>query len=167
MFRIDDDYTINLTRGDIAFFAVDAIDEDGKKYVFHEGDVVRIKVTEKKACENVMLQKDVVVDVDTEQVEIYFNREDSKFGDVISKPTDFWYEIELNPDTNPQTILGYDEVGAKIIKLYPEGKDIDESVEATPEDVSLMRELIEKINTLELENQKMKEDIETLMSGKE
>jgi len=46
-----------------------------------------------------------------------------KIGDVINKPTDYWYEIEINPETKPQTIIGYDENGEKILKLYPEGSD--------------------------------------------
>lgn len=61
---------------------------------------------------------------DTTQVEMALYGEDTKFGEVISKPVDYWYEIELNPDTNPQTIVGYDEEGAKIFKLFPEGKDV-------------------------------------------
>lgn len=44
---------------------------------------------------------------------------------MVNKPTDFWYEVELNPDTAPQTIIGYDkETGAKIFRLYPEGGDM-------------------------------------------
>ena len=44
-------------------------------------------------------------------------------GEVINKPTNYWYEIELNPNTQPQTIIGYDEDGEKLFVLYPEGSD--------------------------------------------
>ena len=97
----------------------------GEVYTFRPGDVVRLKVFGKKNCANVVLQKSVKVTEETTQVGIFLDGNDTKFGDVISKPTDYWYEIELNPDTKPQTIIGYDEEGAKIFKLFPEGKDVE------------------------------------------
>lgn len=120
MFVISDDLTINITRGDAAVISVTAnIDNQG--YVFKVGDVVRFKVFAKKDCEDVVLKKDVKVTEETSAVDVTLNKEDTKFGNVISKPTDFWYEVELNPDTKPQTIIGYDENGAKVFRLYPEG----------------------------------------------
>ena len=52
---------------------------------------------------------------------ISLNKEDTTIGDIINTPIDYWYEVQLNPETNPQTIIGYDENGAKIFRLYPEG----------------------------------------------
>ena len=152
MFQINDDLSINITRGDIGVFTVDAVDEAGEKYLFQKGDVVRIKVTEKKACENVMFQKDFAVEEETEQVELLLTEDETKIGEVISKPTDYWYEIELNPLTNPQTIIGYDEDGAKIFKLYPEGKDV-EPVEPTPEDIPVVDEELDLTSERPLQNQ--------------
>ena len=152
MFEINEDKTINITRGDIGAFTVDVLNEAGEKYLFQKGDVVRIKVTEKKACENVMFQKDFVVEEETEQVEILLTEEETKIGEVISKPTDYWYEIELNPLTNPQTIIGYDEDGAKIFKLFPEGKDI-EPVEPTPEDIPVVDEELDITSERPVQNQ--------------
>lgn len=122
MFHVEEDMTICLTRGDVAFFVVIA-DDRGEPYMFQPGDVIRIKVCEKKACENVVLQKDFVVEEETEAAHIYLTKEDTKIGDIISKPVVYWYEVELNPDTNPQTIVGYDDDGAKILRVFPEGKD--------------------------------------------
>lgn len=122
MFVVNEDASIYCTRGDAGGFYVQAT-LAGAAHTFRAGDVVRLKVFGKKDCENVVLEKSVTVGEDTEQVEIFLDGEDTKFGDVISKPTDYWYEIELNPDTKPQTIVGYDEDGAKIFKLFPEGKD--------------------------------------------
>lgn len=122
MFVVNEDASIYCTRGDAGGFCVQAT-LAGAAHTFRAGDVVRLKVFGKKDCENVVLEKSVTVGEDTEQVEIFLDGEDTKFGDVISKPTDYWYEIELNPDTKPQTIVGYDEDGAKIFKLFPEGKD--------------------------------------------
>lgn len=120
MFQINDDLSIYVTRGDAVFLTVSA-EEDGATYKFQPGDVVRIKVFEKKACENVVLQKDFPVVEETETVDLFLIKQETEIGEVISKPVDYWYEIELNPDTNPQTIIGYDEDGAKVFKLMPEG----------------------------------------------
>ena len=152
MFQINDDLSINITRGDTAVFTVNALNEAGENYLFQKGDVIRIKVTEKKACENVMFQKDFVVEEETEQVEILLTEQDTKIGEVISKPTDYWYEIELNPFTNPQTIIGYDEDGAKIFKLFPEGKDI-EPIEPTPEDIPVVDEELDITSERPVQNQ--------------
>lgn len=120
MFVINEDLSIYLTRGDSAVFSVGAnIGET--EYTFKEGDVVRFKVFGKKNCDDVVLKKDVVVGEATNLVQIALDSDETKIGDVISKPTDYWYEVELNPDTYAQTIIGYDEDGAKIFKLYPEG----------------------------------------------
>lgn len=123
MFVINDDASIYCTRGDAGGFYVQA-ELAGEAYTFRAGDVLRFKVFGKKDCENVVLQKSVTVTEDSEQVEIFLDGDNTKFGEVISKPTDYWYEVELNPDTKPQTIIGYDEEGAKIFKLFPEGKDV-------------------------------------------
>ena len=122
MFTMNDDNSIHATRGDIVFFSVSA-EDDGKPYKFQAGDVVRFKVYGKKDAENVVLQKDFPVLEVTENVEILLTEEDTKIGEVISKPKDYWYEVELNPGDNPQTIIGYDEDGAKVFKLFPEGGD--------------------------------------------
>lgn len=128
MFYINEDLSIYATRGDIVFFTVSA-ENEGIVHTFSAGDVLRIKIYAKKNCENVVLQKDFVVEADTQSVEVFLTGEDTKIGDVISKNADYWYEIELNPLTNPQTIIGNDEDGAKIFKLFPEGADVHEVIE--------------------------------------
>ena len=120
MFVINDDLSINITRGDSAVFSV-AAKVGENEYTFKVDDVVRFKVFAKKDCEEVVLQKDVKVAEETNLVEIALDSDETKIGDVISKPTDYWYEVELNPDGYAQTIIGYDEDGAKIFKLFPEG----------------------------------------------
>lgn len=144
MFKIDEDMTIHITRGDAARFEFSAAAEGGSQndneddgqidsegsadsvylYQFQAGDVIRFKVTERKGCDQVVLSKDFLVESPTYKVNISLNREDTKIGEMISKPKDYWYEIELNPDTHPQTIIGYDENGPKVFRLYPEGGDM-------------------------------------------
>ena len=151
MFQLNDDLSIYATRGDVVFFSVTA-DVDGAKYVFQAGDVVRFKVYGKKNAESVVLQKDFPVSDATESVSIYLSETDTKIGNVISKPTDYWYEIELNPFDNPQTIIGYDEDGAKVFKLFPEGGDIEE-YEPTPEDIPFVDDTLDLTSTRPVQNQ--------------
>lgn len=127
MFWIDenDNTTIHLTRGDAAILKTELEDEEGNVQTFNAGNVIRFTVTDKGRCGRVFLQKDVTVNEETTEVRIPLTRDDTKIGEIINKPKDYWYEIELNPDTAPQTILGYDDDGAKILKLYPEGGDIE------------------------------------------
>lgn len=150
MFVVNEDMSIYLTRGDIAFFTVTA-DNNGVNHKFQPGDVVRIKVTEKKACENVMFQKDFLVTEEAEKVDILLTEEETKIGEVISKPTDYWYEIELNPYTNPQTIVGYDEDGAKILKLFPEGRDLTSTIKE--EDIPVVDEELDLTSERPVQNQ--------------
>lgn len=123
MFKVNEDLSIYATRGDTIILGV-AADENGMNYTYKEGDVVRLKVFGKKNCEEVLLQKDFQANAGETEVNVILTGEETKFGDIISKPTDYWYEIELNPETNPQTIIGYDEDGPKVMKLFPEGGDL-------------------------------------------
>lgn len=125
MYRVNEDGSIYVTRGDVLYFGVTAEDQNGEVYTFVPGDVVRFKVCAKKNCDKVVIQKDVRVSTNTESVEIFLDEKDTKIGKVISKPVDYWYEVELNPGTCPQTIIGYDDDGAKIFRLYPEGGDYE------------------------------------------
>ena len=120
MFKIEDT-TIKITRGDYGIIGVTAEDEDGKDYTFQADDQVRFAIYEKKNYDNLILEKVITVEEPTLEVEVEFTPEDTKIGDTINKPTDYWYEISLNPDGDTQTIVGYDDAGAKIFKIYPEG----------------------------------------------
>lgn len=121
MFIIDDNKTIHLTRGDMVTIEIGAKKSENEDYSFQVGDVVRLQVFEKNKCNNVVLQKDVIIDKETSFADISLNSDDTRLGEVINKPKDYWYEVELNPDTFPQTIIGYDADGPKIFRLYPEG----------------------------------------------
>ena len=122
MFKIENKQ-IHLTRGDIANIGVSTKNEDNTDYEFKVGDVVRFSVFKKKDCNCVVLTKDVTVSVPTMEVDINLTGADTKIESIISKPVDYWYEVVLNPDTKPQTIIGYDTDGAKTLTLYPEASD--------------------------------------------
>lgn len=123
MFVINSDCSIHLTRGDIAIIEVSAVTNDDDAYVFKANDVVRFKVHEKNHPEETVIEKDVVVETESPTVTVHLGRDDTKIGELINKPKDYWYEIELNPETMPQTIIGYDTDGPKVFRLYPEGED--------------------------------------------
>ena len=124
MFRVNDDLSIDITRGDVGVIEVSANKNEQELYMFQPGDIVRFRVYPKKQHENVVLLKDVEVETETEKVSINLVRNDTKIGGIINKPTIYWYEVELNPDTIPQTIIGYDVDGPKLLTLYPEGGDL-------------------------------------------
>ena len=152
MFQLNDDLSIYVTRGDSVLFSVSA-EQDGEPYVFKAGDLVRITVYGKKNAENVILQKGFPVNEDTEAVEIYLSKDETRIGTLISKPKDYWYEIELNPFTDPHTIIGYDEDGAKIFKLFPEGANIEAYDPPKPEDIPFIDDELDMTSIRPVQNQ--------------
>lgn len=122
MFAIVEKNTLLLNRGDTVIFSFSA-EKDGVQYTFKQGELLRLKVYGRKNADKVFLRKDFPVLTDSAEIKLELTGDETKFGPVISKPTEYWYEIELNPDTIPQTVLGYDEDGPKIFMLYPEGSD--------------------------------------------
>ena len=121
MLVIHDDNSIYLTRGDIASIQITALNSSGEEYPFKNGDIVRFSIFEKGRYDNVVLRRDVEVTTETKFVNINLSGNDTKIGELINKPKQYWYEVELNPDTAPQTIIGYDNNGPKILTLFPEG----------------------------------------------
>ncbi len=153
MYQVNDDMSIYVTRGDIVNLAVTA-EDNGEQYIFKAGDLVRIKVFAKKDCDSVVLQKDFPVVIATDTVEIFLDENDTKIGEVISKPRDYWYEIELNPLSDPQTIIGYDEDGAKVFRLLPEGRDLTENDPVImPEDIPVVDTELSLYSKRPVENQ--------------
>lgn len=124
MFKIKNN-TIYCTRGDKGNVLITLpIDETKTElYTFQIGDKVRIGVYEEDNLDGcAVILKEVTVEETTKVVTIPLTSEETKIGDIINEPVDYWFEIILNDDT---TILGYDEeLGAKIFKLLPEGSDV-------------------------------------------
>lgn len=115
MFKIEND-VIYLTRGDKATIEL-SIDD----YTFQVNDKIELRVYAKSALDKApVLEKEVTVNESGETVDIALTSEDTSIGTMQNKPVEYWYEIELN---NEQTIIGYDENGAKKLILYPEGAE--------------------------------------------
>ena len=124
MLKVDKN-KILINRGDIGTLGVSVENDDGTNYIFKVGDVVRFTIMDSNNCSVVHKQIDVVVEEETTEVDINLESEHTTIGDIINNPVNYWYEVELNPDTAPQTIIGYDKNGAKILTLYPEGGNLE------------------------------------------
>lgn len=126
---MDEIKELQITRGTYSPIDVTAKNEDGSDYVFKVGDIVRIRVYEKRKVENIVLTKDVEITKETTIAQIILEKEDTLIGEPISKSVEYWYDIELNPDTKPQIIIGYEydeetkKDDPKIFRLLPKGSD--------------------------------------------
>lgn len=123
MLKVDNLYkTISVNRGDEnQSFSFSIPTSDLESYTFQIGDIVKFGVYEaNKLDENAVLLKEYTIDEAKTKVTLNFDKNDFVIGDLINKPVTYWYEIQLNGNT----IIGYDEDGAKEFILYPEGSDI-------------------------------------------
>lgn len=140
MFVVNDDNSIYANRGDGGCIGVEAKDDvTGEVYEFQAGDELRITIYGKKDAEVVLLQKDFPIAETCDSFTIELTAEEMTFGEVISKPKDYWYDIKLNPETAQQTIVGYFDEGPALFRLYPESIDI-ETYEPDPEDFPVVDE---------------------------
>lgn len=116
--------TIKLNRGDVMNITLTLKTLDGSDYTFQNGDKIVFSVYNKnKMDEEAVLLKEVDVLEQQESVIISLSSEETKIGELINKPVDYWYEVELNGE---YTVIGYDDDGAKILRLYPEGSKMTE-----------------------------------------
>ncbi len=115
------DKEIHINRGDRLL--IDFSIENGEnKYIFKDGDKIKFSIYEKKEMDKPpVLQKEFTPAVGSTSVDIDIPGSEMKIGELTNKPIEYWYEIELNDD---ETIIGYDEDGAKRLILYPEGADL-------------------------------------------
>lgn len=165
MYTVNEDLSIYVTRGDIVALSVTA-DDKGKPYTFQPGEIIRFAIYGKKDCTNVVLQKDFPVTAVTSAVDIFLTEEDTKIGEIISKPKDYWYEVVLNPFDNPQTIIGYDDNGTKVFKLFPEGDDIGEyEPEIKPEDIPIVDDELDLTSPRPVQNQAIARAFANLQGG--
>lgn len=118
--------TFHITRGDIASFDFSAEKEDGSLLAFSIGDIVRLKIYDRKDSGKIYLEHDVEITEETDTVVFSLSNEETTIGELSSSPKHYRYEIELNPDTFPQTLIGYDLTGEKLFVVYPEGGPFNE-----------------------------------------
>ena len=156
MFEVTKEMQILCTRGDVGVFTVSAT-IDGTDMTFEEGEAIRFKVYTKKNCDDVVLNKTIGVNgdnltEDNKGVIVRLSEEETRIGGIISKPVDYWYEIEhVDRDGNVRTIIGYDSDGAKVFTLYPEGKDAVSPVK--PTDIPIIDKELDATSNRPIENQ--------------
>lgn len=112
---------IEINRGDVLSLSLSLKVDEKTPYIFKPNDKIKFTVhTKNRLGDNPVLQKDITVAENTETVDIICTSEETKIGDYINKPVDYWYEVELNDE---YTVIGYDNNGPKIFRLYPEGNE--------------------------------------------
>ena len=120
--RVIDGTTIKINRGDVLPLRLTIPISEEENYTFQEGDIIVFGVYgAKKMSQPALLLKEVTVQEESKHVDIVCTSEEMKIGELIDKPVDYWYEIELN---GQQTVIGYDDNGAKILRLFPEGSEV-------------------------------------------
>lgn len=126
MIKIDANGNMEVTRGNYLPLTIRTTNKvDGSPYIFKVGDIIKFSITEKNKCDSVVFQKRVTVSEESESIDVIITADEMKIGELQSKPVDYWYEVELNPDTpEAQTIIGYTkDDGPKILTLTPESGD--------------------------------------------
>lgn len=123
MFKVNDDKSIYVTRGDFVLLDITA-ESNGEPFEFTEGGKLIFTIYEKKNAKEVVYRQEKVIEAKTTVVELYIPSEQTKLGDTISKPVDYWYEVAFENTFGASTIIGYDEEGAKIFRLFPESGEV-------------------------------------------
>ena len=113
---------IQLTRGDTAPLTISAKNKK-EDYVFPDGCIVYFRITEAQKEGNVIIERVINVDEPTKIINIELTSEETKFGELINEPKEYWYEVSVENNGEVQTIIGYDKLGAKVLMLYPEAKE--------------------------------------------
>lgn len=109
--------TIRINRGDAGTLALTIPISDEENYTFNIGDKIQFRIFEKKGYnKDIVLEKVIEVEEETEIVDISLTEADTLIGEDINKEVIYWYEIALNEE---QTVIGYDENGAAELILYP------------------------------------------------
>lgn len=116
MIKVDSEKRIHISRGDAATLNVTA---NNGEYQFKVGDVIRLRIYEKKKYDEPVIEISKTVQQASTSVELDLTKQDTSIGEDINKPKTYWYEISLNETT---TIIGYDEDGAKELIVYPAEK---------------------------------------------
>lgn len=107
-----EDKSIEINRGEVSSLRL-----INKKGNFAIGDKLKLSIVEKGNYENVLFQKEVEVTEESNSFFFSFEKDDTRFIDVISKEETFWYELELN-DSKP--LIAYDSTKGKKFIIYPE-----------------------------------------------
>lgn len=114
--------TISINRGDEGqSFDLKVPINDTEYYTFKTTDIIKFGVYKRNGFnKQPIILKTIIPEEETQTLTITLTQEETRIGDLINNPVVYWYEIQLNDNT----IIGYDESGAKEFILYPEGSDL-------------------------------------------
>ena len=113
-----DDYHLKINRGNTLRFDYSILGGD-TPYVFKEDDTIVFSVYESFGLENEpKLSVEFKPVEGSTEITIEIPKDKMKFAPMLNIEKDYWYEITLNEET----MLGFDDTGAKILTIYPEGK---------------------------------------------
>lgn len=107
--------TFYVTRGDggkITFSYKDGSNLPNTDFIF--------RVYEKNGFDSAPLINESAPTNGETSVTLELFSEHTSLGSIENEIVEYWYEMKLGPEN---TILGFDESGAKIFYLYPSGKD--------------------------------------------
>ncbi len=165
MFDIEKKKTLHVTKGDSVYFGCCGKDKyTNEPLIFMPGDIVRMKVYGKNNVENVVLQKDFLVESPTQEVYIYLDSDDTNIGGNINRRKEYSYEVSVNPDTKDETtIIGHFKEGAVSFFLYPEGAEIPKT-EPDPEEIPVVDMELDGLSERPVANKAVTAAILTLMN---
>lgn len=111
--------TFHVSRGDSG-----TVNLKLKNTTFRPEDDVVFRIYEVQGLDAApIIEVHAAVEEESDTVNILLTGEDTDFGDLGNEILDYWYEIAVNED---RTIIGFDETGAKMFKLYPTGYVVPE-----------------------------------------
>lgn len=113
--------TFHVSRGDSGIIHLSL-----KNTNFAVGDKIFFRIYEAEGLDSLpIVETEATVLEEGNTIAITLDKEDTNFGDLGNTVVDYWYEISVGED---RTILGFDENGAKVFKLYPTGATTDDIV---------------------------------------
>ena len=116
MLKIDENNNIFITRGDKASIDI-CIPLDEGNYEFQTTDILYFTVKKTYNDTQPVLRKILTFEEPTTTATFILTSSDTTLGQLSNLPLQYVYDVSLNED---QTIIGYDENGAKYLTIYPE-----------------------------------------------
>ena len=116
MIKIDSNNNIYITQGDKASIDIQIPLNDGF-YEFQTTDILYFTVKRKYSDTQPVLRKILTFSQPATTATLILTSIDTNIGGLSNLPLNYVYDISINED---QTIIGYDENGAKNFVIYPE-----------------------------------------------
>ena len=117
MITIDNNKNIGITRGDNASFNLKVKQADNTYYQFKTSDRVYFTVKKNYADSTPIIRKTITFSEETDTCTISLVASDTNFGSLIGGERKYVYDISIN---EIETVVGYDQDGAKYFIIYPE-----------------------------------------------